>query len=55
MRDRLHSLQVMSGLVPWSEDIKQVPSMSVYLPAIEIFVTGFVGHASTEDLGRNSS
>ena len=54
MRDRLHSLQVVSGLVPWSEDIKQVSSMSVYLPAIKIFVTVFGDHASLEDLGRNS-
>ena len=51
MRDRLHSLQVMSGPVPGSEDIKQVSSMSVCLPGIEIFVTLFGDHPSTEDLG----
>ena len=55
MRDSLHSLQVTSGLVLWSEDIKQVPSMSVGFSAIEIFVSVFGDHASTEDLGRNSS
>jgi hypothetical protein len=67
MRDRLHSLQViphdvnkllqnvMSGLVPWTEDIKQVPSMSVCFPAIEIFVSVLGDHAATEDLGLNIS
>jgi hypothetical protein len=45
MRDRLHSLQVMSGLFPWSEDIKQAQSMTVFLQAIEIFVTVFGDHA----------
>jgi hypothetical protein len=45
----------MSGLVPWSEDIKQVPSMSAYLPAIEIFVTVFGDHESNENLERNGS
>jgi len=55
MRDRLHSLQVMSSLVPWGEDIKQVSSMSVCFLEIEIFVTVFGDHAPTEDVGRNSS
>jgi len=55
MRDRLHSLQVMSGFFPWSEDIKQIPSISVGFPAIEIFVCVFGDHASTEDLGQISS
>jgi len=48
-------LQVMSGLAPWSEDIKQVPSMSVGFPEIEIFVSVFGDQASIEDLGRKSS